>query len=218
MASRPSTPSLTSNRSPPASMRCSTMRSDSRDLGAAAHVRSREFTWEASADAHLAIWHGRSPSRMRLGTGRDAAAGRAQRCGQVRDGTAGRGLTELAENDSADVPDSTTLDLLQRSWHGAHRCPAPCWRPDSPAARARSRAPPRVETNAVLPPVEVLTGRVYVFDGDYFRADRRAAVDGRAWSTVHDLAFLRHADTTRPEVARIGDSSRGPSRVASVSS
>jgi glycosyltransferase involved in cell wall biosynthesis len=27
-----------------------------RDLGAAAHVRSREFTWEASADAHLAIW------------------------------------------------------------------------------------------------------------------------------------------------------------------
>ena len=51
-----------------------------------------------------------------------------------------------------------------------------------------------------FPPVEVLTGRVDVFHGTNFVLPP-ALRSTAGVVTVHDLAFLHHADTTRPEVA-----------------
>ncbi len=109
------------------------------------------------------------------------------------------GLTELAESDPADVPDSTTLTFysVRGTVPTDVRLPAG-------ARTAPLRVPGRVLHHAwkrmPFPPVEVLTGRVDVFHGTNFVLPP-ALRSTAGVVTVHDLAFLHHADTTRPEVA-----------------
>ncbi len=109
------------------------------------------------------------------------------------------GLADLADNDSADVPDETMLTFYSVRGTVPPDVRLPCG-----ARTAPLRVPGRVLHHAwkrmPFPPVEVLTGRVDVFHGTNFVLPP-ALPSTAGVVTVHDLAFLRHGDTTRPEVA-----------------
>jgi glycosyltransferase involved in cell wall biosynthesis len=108
-------------------------------------------------------------------------------------------LGGLAEFEASQLPDETVLTFY--SVRGV--VPADVRLPLG-TRQAPLRVPGRVLHHAwkrmPFPPVEVLTGRVDVFHGTNFVLPP-ALPTMAGVVTVHDLAFMHHADTTRPEVA-----------------